>query len=99
MAARRHVAEAAQALRRHARSAVEYHARSSSYAQVIAVDPLAVALHGSDEVLDDSQLSLTQWVKRYDLDHTIDVGDTLVIHEMPNGDWLATDVVSDKGLA
>lgn len=98
MASRRHVAQAAQAVRALARTASDYGRREPVYGAVISTKPLVAQLHGSSLELDADALVLTQSVRRYDRDHTIDVGDTLVVSAMPNGDWLVTDVVSSKDL-
>ncbi len=66
---------------------------------VLSTSPLQVELHDSRVVLDDTELTLTQWMKRYDVVDTIDVGDTvLLVRKHTGGEihWLVSDCLSDK---
>lgn len=88
---------AARAVRDHTRRSSAAHARHPHLAEVVDVDPLTVEPHDIRvELVDGDSLTLTQWVRAYDLQHTIDAGDTLIIQRMPNDEWVATDVIAHK---
>lgn len=91
-----HVRAAARAIRRHVHDNQNRHSRHPRYAEVVATSPLTARLNDTGLTLSDEALMLSQWARKYDYDHTIDVGDTLLITEMSDGDWLVSDVVSDK---
>lgn len=92
------VQRTARAFRSHSERAVRYHGKDGSpkYADVIDLSPLTVEMHGSNFILAEEDLVLSQWVERYDKDHGIDRGDVLIVHLMEDGDYLASDVVSQK---
>jgi hypothetical protein len=75
---------------------VDQGARSANYAVVLQVEPLQVELTERRTLLDDSELVLTQWVRRYVYEHGLFVGDTLLVTQMPNNDFLVSDVVSSN---
>lgn len=63
---------------------------------MLQADPLQVELQDRKLVLDDDSLVVSQWVRRYSYDHGLVVGDTLLVSQMPSGDFLAHDVVSTQ---
>lgn len=67
--------------------------------EVVSVDPLRIELHESRIVLDDSEVTLTQWMKRYHVVDGMDVGDTVILMRKHTGGeihWLITDCLADK---
>lgn len=67
--------------------------------EVTSVSPLRVELHESRIVLDNTELTLTQWMKRYHAIDKMDVGDTVVLLRKRTGGeihWLITDCLADK---
>lgn len=101
MSTRKSVKEAAGALRRHSRRVADYHYgdRHPQYATVLSTEPWEVELHSGRIVLTEEDLTITQWVEKYDFDHVVEDGDTVLVHEMSNGDWVVTDVVSPKSVS
>lgn len=93
--ARGGVAEAARAVRDFARDSQAYHSREPVLAEVIDTSPLAARLHGQSTVLDDDQLDLTQWVRRYHAEDGIAEGDTLVLLRFGD-DFTVADVLSTR---
>lgn len=66
---------------------------------VVDDSPLRVELTESRTILEDDEITLTQWVKRYHATDEIDVGDTVVVMRKHTGGeihWLLTDVLSEK---
>lgn len=59
------------------------------------VKPLQVDPTDLDYVLDEDDVTLSQWVRRYHKEVKIKVGDNLVLHFVGNN-WLAVDVISDS---
>lgn len=92
------VREVAKAVRSHAKRSAQSVVRHPQYARVLTTDPLEVELVESKHILEEEDLVLSQWVSRYDTDHTIDPGDTALVQPMRNGDWLVTDIVSEKAV-
>jgi hypothetical protein len=92
----RRLQDAARAIRRHAIDVHHTHARSPHYAQVTSVSPLAATLEGTLVNLSeaDDSIVVTTWVRRYDSDVGLVVGDTLVVTLMRDGHWLAHDVIA-----
>ncbi len=67
--------------------------------QILTVTPLKIELFDSRIVLDDEELTLTQWMKRYHAVDVMDVGDTVVLVRKHTGGeihWLVSDCLSDK---
>lgn len=87
---------AAAAVRGMSARQVDSRARQQDYAIVRSIAPLKVELSSSRLLLDDDDLVVTQWVRRYDLEQGIKVGDTVVVTPMKNGDFLVQDVVAAK---
>jgi hypothetical protein len=76
------------------REAEDVH-RGLFFGEVTTRDPLSVDLQGSSlSLTEDEDLVLTQTVRQYDRDQGLDPGDLLVCVEMPDGDWVALDVVT-----
>lgn len=93
----RPVRDLARTLRRHVRDSHEVHGRAPRYGVVSAITPsLRVQVTGTTLTLDESDddVSMSQHVRWYDKTYGLVVGDTLVLHPMDDGDWVATDVVS-----
>jgi hypothetical protein len=68
--------------------------RGPYYAKIVALNPLQAEVTSQRIVLDEDDMVLSQWVRRYDWEYELAVGDTLVVSRMPNEDWLAHDVVT-----
>lgn len=66
------------------------------YGIVLGLDPFTVELAEHRIQLTDDDLVLTQSARRYSLDHGIKVGDVVVVTQMGNGDWVLSEIVSDK---
>lgn len=98
MARERHVKSVAQAIRRHGERNARYHNRGHHYAIVTETDPIEVELADGRTALQGNGLLLSQWVEKYDLEHSVDVGDTLLV-TLIHDDWVAVDVLSDKELS
>lgn len=102
MPPKKHIKSAARALREHAMRAAEYRMadqRGPHYATVLEVDPISAEVHDLNLLLEDEDLSLCQQVRFYHEQFGIDEGDTLLVHEMGDGDWVATAVLSDKDVS
>lgn len=65
-------------------------------AVVRQVAPLRVELTESRIFLDEDDLSLGQWVRRYEKDKGLKVGDSLVVTPLHSGDWVASEVLSSQ---
>jgi hypothetical protein len=63
--------------------------------QVTRLRPLTINPMDLDYTLDEDEVVLSQWVKQYNRDHRIDVGDNVMMH-FANGHWIVVDVLSDK---
>ena len=85
----------ARAIRRGAQRHSERKGRSVSRAVITALDPLELDLLGSDMALDADDVDFSQEVERYDASEGLNVGDTLSLIEVEEGDWIAVGVVSD----
>jgi hypothetical protein len=94
---RRSIRRAARALRDHSRRVVDYERRDPQYAIVRTNKPaVAAELSESNLKLERDEIVYSQWVTRFDREHGIEPGDSLYVTPMPNGEWLATDVVTDR---
>lgn len=85
----------AHAIRRGAQRHSERKGNPVSRARIVSLDPLSLDLLGSDMTLDDDDVDLSQEVARYDASEGLEVGDTLTLMEVEEGDWVAVGVVSD----
>ena len=86
------IRELARSLREREREAVE-RARTTHYAHVSASEPLEVTLGHADVVLSEpDDLTLSQNVRQYHAQYGLSVGDTLIVAQMADGDWVALDV-------
>lgn len=65
---------------------------------VLRAKPLRVELLRTDEVLEDDELDLTQWVKFYEAKVGIARGDEVMLLR-ERGEWTIIDVASDSDLA
>ena len=95
-----HTRELSRAIRSQAERHAQRHGRGSHFGQVIALKP-SLTVHVTDLTLTlnvDDDIVLGQTVRSYDKGTGIKVGDTLVLHPMTNGDWAATDVLSDASV-
>lgn len=92
--ARKEIADAARAAsRRSARHAKKQ--RKPSYAVVRSADPLvAEVMHHPEVKLGRADLAMTQDMLQYDGQHSIAEGDTLMVCQMEDGRWAASDIVS-----
>lgn len=68
--------------------------QSRFYAQVRRINPLQIELLDKRVTVSEENLVVTQWVRRYEYEHGLGIGDTVVVDRMPNGDFLVSDVVS-----
>ena len=88
-----------RAMRHHGIRVAKYHAPPKErYAVVLSVKPLKIAMLDSKINYDESlgEFFLTAWLRRYDADHVIKKGDTLIIGTMPSGELIAKDCVTQK---
>jgi hypothetical protein len=84
----------ARSIRAHVNRKLSSDVREVHYADVRSTNPLQVELQGRRLVLDEDHLVVTQWVRQYDYQHGLQVGDTVVVSHMSNDDFLVHDVVS-----
>lgn len=73
--------------------------RNTQLGEVVHVNPWVIDLLEVRGQLQDDEITLTQWVKRYHATDTIDEGDTVLLVRRRTGGqivWLITDVLSDK---
>ena len=94
--ARREVKEAGRAMRQRIEDDSKRHHRPARYAVIKKLHPLTAELTDGSLILDDDDLVLSQWVEQYRKQYGMAVGETLLVHRMHNGDWMATDVISDR---
>jgi hypothetical protein len=85
----------ARAIRHGAQRHSERKGHPVSRAVITSLDPLALDLLGSDMTLGDDDVDFSQEVERYDASEGLNVGDTLTLMEVQEGDWIAVGVVSD----
>lgn len=85
----------ARAIDQHTDGAARSLGQRREYATVRGIAPLQIEMHGSGLLLDEDDLVISQWVRRYDYDIEIEVGDTVVVDHLPNDDFLVADVVTD----
>jgi hypothetical protein len=83
----------ARALRSHSGRLIESARRETHFAVVRQANPLQVEIEDHGLVLDEEDLHVTQWVRRYDYDHNLQVGDTVLVAHMPNDDFVVHDVI------
>lgn len=90
--------EVATAMRSVARRIFDHSAPTHDYARIdlIGGGKLQATVHSTGEVLATDELVLSYSVRKFDKDNALAVGDTLCVRQMPNGDWLAYDVVTDR---
>lgn len=97
--ARPGVRRAVEAAREHSRRVTVANVRHPLMADVVTVSPLTVTPHGVDaRLVEGDSLVLSQWVRYYDVLHTIDVGDTVIVQRLGDDEWVAVDVIADKDL-
>lgn len=94
--ARPEVKEVGRAVRRRIDDDTRRQHRPKRYAAITRLHPLTAELTEGSLVLDEDDLVLGQWVEQYRKQYGLRVGDTLTVHRMGNGDWVADDVVSDR---
>lgn len=87
-------ASAARAIRRRIERDRQHASRELRYAVVQQTDPLRARLADGKLPLDEEDLVLGQWLRRYRDEVGFVAGDTLAVTSMGNGDWLATDVLA-----
>jgi hypothetical protein len=68
------------------------------YARVLKVSPLQVELLGRRATISEENLVVTQWVRHYEYQFGLGIGDTVVVDRMPNDDFLVSDVVSTNAM-
>lgn len=88
-----------RAVRHHGIRVAKYHAPPMErYAVVLSVKPLKITMLDSKIEYDESleEFFLSAWLRRYDADHIIKKGDTLIIGTMPSGELVAKDIVTTK---
>lgn len=84
----------AKAIRTHGERQLAITQKVTHYATVRGLDPFQVELQDRRLILDEDDLVITQWVRRYGYDYGLQVGDTVLVHHMPNDDFVVADVVS-----
>lgn len=91
------IREAARATQRRAERVAADRDRHPVMAEVLALNPLRAQIHGRDVVLTRGQTLTFTRLLRAELLRAgsvpIKVGDTLIVRQLANGDWVATDVV------
>jgi hypothetical protein len=84
----------ARAISNHAARHARQNAHRTFYARILQLDPLQAEVTTNRLMLDEDDIVLSQGVRRYDYDYGLEVGDTLLVSQMPNDDFLAHDVVT-----
>ncbi len=88
------------ALRDHIRRSVGFHAPPHERYAVVrrANAPFVIEMLDSKAVLneDDGEFVTSAWLRRYDADHGIQVGDTVILGTHPDGTLVAKDIVTLK---
>lgn len=92
----REVRRAAEALTAHVKKTSDFLSRPVEQAIVQTIDPLSAELLSGGLVLDDGQLVLGTWARKYDQDHGIEVGDTLTVVEVAGDDYVVLEVHGEK---
>lgn len=59
------------------------------------LSPLSVELIDADVLIDADEMLLGAWLRLYDEQFGIEVGDTAFLYPLESGDWLAFDVASN----
>lgn len=90
------VRRAAASLRNHSRRAISWQTKEVQMAVVRQIDPIAVEVTESHLYLDDDDLTLSQDVRVYERQYGLKVGDTVTVTPIGRGDYVVSDVVSDK---
>lgn len=85
--------DAARAIRRTSQD-VASRKPETQVAVIRRLEPLQAELTESNILLDEDDMSLSQGVRRYDIDKGLAVNDALVVTPLPNGDWIAHEVQS-----
>src|SRR5438309_1285435 len=86
-----------EALRQKLAHAVRYHSRETAYAVISQLDPIqALRTSDSPPLTEDDDLLLGHAVKQYQVDYGLEVGDTLLVHEMGDGNYAVSDVLHDN---
>lgn len=94
------VRAASEAITRAIERAQEQGDRGAEYGSVLSTDPLTVELTESRMVIgDDEDLHLGQNVLAYHKKYALDEGDNVVALPMPDGDWIAVEVLADKDVS
>jgi len=88
--------EAGRSIRQRIQEEVKRQQRPARYAVITRANPRTAELTEGGLILDEDDLVLGQWVEQYRKQYGLRVGDTLIVHRMHNGDWLASEVVSDR---
>lgn len=98
MSSRKAAGRLARSVRSHSKRSVNYNQsnRAPHYGVVLSTDPWEVEMHDGELLLEADDLVVTQWVEKYHVLYGVDVGDTVVITEMRDGDWMLSDVISDN---
>lgn len=86
----------ARAIREHTRNGVSKLGHKLVKATVTRINPLGVELMRSDIVIDEEHLLLSGWLRHFDSRWGIEVGDTLLMSQLDDGDWYVLDVVSQE---
>jgi hypothetical protein len=68
------------------------------YARVMKLNPLGIEVLDKRVTISEENILITQWVRRYEYEHGLGIGDTVVVDRMPTGDFLVSDVVSTKDI-
>lgn len=86
----------ARAIRNHASKAVRLEGLRLYEGIVRQVNPLKVELTTHDVTLEESDLLLGSWVRRYDVIWGLAVNDALVLMLLASGDWYVADVLTQN---
>jgi hypothetical protein len=90
--------DVARGMRNLAHRSVDHKVSDLDYAVVTGVHPLAARHEGGFD-LDEDDLVLGYSVRKWDADHSLAVGDTLVVKRKRTSDgddWIALDVITDR---
>lgn len=89
-------ARLAGALRNHTQKHIAAAARGTYLARIVSLSPIQAELGTSGLPLTEDNMFLSQWVRRYDYDYGLLVGDTLIVTQMASDEFVAHDVVSSN---
>lgn len=88
----------AHAIRAGARRHEERNGRRVYRGVITSLAPLAIDLLGVDLALDALDVDFSQDVARYAASEGLQIGDSLALNEVADGEWVAVTVISDTAI-